>query len=256
MIRAKLIKKILVKTVTTSMVVTVINACLPLNDPRPDCFPDEGCERGKQCIAGKCTPPKNREILIGLECIQSHACRSSLTRYESVNVGMVNGGISAGNDLDLALEQEDIPLSLRACLIIEQPSQTIISFLKTTNTMQRAPLFTGQTRASLIVLSSDATCPNSEEQLKERGLLRDCILEDGCVLKLRSEQFNIGDETKIDITFNGDVGQCLETTWSKQVPSEECDQDDNDCDGFIDEGLNCSLPQSDTSVEGPLAGAQ
>ena len=74
---------------------------------------------------------------------------------------MINGGISAGNELDFSLEQEDIPLSHRACLIIEQPSQTVISFLKTTSIMQSSPLFTGQTRASLILLSGDATCPNS-----------------------------------------------------------------------------------------------
>ena len=85
MIRAKLTKQIVVQTAAMGVIITIINACLPLNDPRPDCFPDEDCKRGQQCIAGKCIPPKSREIFIDLACIQSNACRLSLARHESIN---------------------------------------------------------------------------------------------------------------------------------------------------------------------------
>ena len=33
--------------------------------------------------------------------------------------------------------------------------------------------------------------------------------------------------------------QCVETTWTNEPPNEICDQKDNDCDGFFDEGVEC-----------------
>ena len=38
----------------------------------------------------------------------------------------------------------------------------------------------------------------------------------------------------------GSAGRHGESFWSEETPAEECGGADRDCDGFIDEGLQCA----------------
>lgn len=199
------------------------SACLPVDEPRPQCFPKEPCEGGLICVEGACVPPPTRQLTLNLSCVSAPSCLSALSEREETSE-------------ETSDETSDV---VPACLILEQPhhvSAHPISLTDSASLSLEAPLSEGIVRASVVVLEG-SECPTSVEALKARSLHLACLEESGCLLRLRHPQAQVSDALTLD--FEGPLGQCVEVSWGTEAPAERCDGVDNDCDGFSDEGVSC-----------------
>ena len=206
-------------------------SCLPVEVDQPACYPEEGCPSGFECIEGHCVTPKERELLISAECISGLGCQESLLANQITE----------------------------ACLILEQPSGLQSTPLNYTQVISSevavaVPLLKAPLRASLVLLHdvegeveqgesqrSSLECLDTELLLL-RGLNRECVFEQGCLLRLRSETISrerILEEEPLTLSFDATSGQCIESVWGFDTPRERCGGGDMDCDGFFDEGLFC-----------------
>lgn len=203
-----------------ALLCALLTSCLPLSEAPPDCFPQEGCPLNLTCEAGRCVSPPERALAVRAGCLSAPACVAET---------------AAGGEV-------------RACLILEQPQLLSAHALTlpadAAEVSLRAPLFDAPLRASLVVLGEGAACPESPEELRARGLDAACLAEEGCRLRLRRPAL-LGDEVRagagapLALGFDQAGGQCFEASWGAPPPAERCDLDDNDCDGFTDEGLSC-----------------
>jgi hypothetical protein len=224
-----------------------LTSCLALDGQKPQCFPEEGCSLGSECIDGRCRPPSEIQLTLSLECLSAQACLTSMALSaqgvhdsaggeESMSEESMNGGlefIDAGG-----ADSMNLPIQ-RGCLILEQPHQLLSLPIDLESSTLSARLFKAPTRSSVIILSSTATCPTSPKEIRERKFDRECRLEEGCLLRVRRPPIDIVDGRAFTLSFVAEQGQCFESFWSIEAPAERCDQDDNDCDGFSDEGLTC-----------------
>jgi hypothetical protein len=205
-------------------------SCLGLDEKAPDCYPNEGCEMGYRCEAGRCIAPPIREITVKANCIASNSCQDQL--------------------IQLADNEEK---KAYFCLALEQPTHTYWLEL-TSNELNQSDMIIrkaqrlneGALRAQLFAFSTP--CPTDQAGAQALGLPQLCKIENGCLFRLRHEELSIVSQD-ISLDFSADEGQCKELTWSVNqyiMPKETCaDQEDNDCDGFIDEGSSCLRTDSE-----------
>ena len=206
-------------------------SCLPVNVDQPTCYPEEGCPSNLECIEGRCVTPKERELMISAECISGLGCQESLLAHQITE----------------------------ACLILEQPSGLRSAPLNYTQVISTevtvaVPLLKAPLRASLVLLhDAEVEVGQGESQrpslscqetelLRSRGLNRECVFEQGCLLRLRSETISrerLLEEEPLILSFDASSGQCIESVWGFDTPRESCGGGDLDCDGFFDEGLSC-----------------
>ena len=207
------------------------SACLPIDQPQPDCFPEEGCERGLICQAGRCLPPSPSKVKVKIGCLNGPSCQESLEDKQA-------------NYL---------------CLIVEQPGQLLGRLLQPEQVRSpdgeelTLPLMTGPLRASVIFVQSSSTSPtcDADEAIIERlNWHRSCEDQSGCVLRLRRPMSNFSEGTpSIDLEFSDEQGRCYESIWGGEAPFEQCGGGDADCDGFSDEGIACE-PSSFVNDDG------
>ena len=207
--------------------------CLPIDKKSPDCFPDEGCERGEMCIEGSCVSPPLRSVKITLGCLAGEGCSEELMERQVSE----------------------------ACLVIEQPNALYSSPFALDQARfdggatVSIPLMSGPVRASILILSSPpesemettSLCTLTPKDLERLQLHRTCPEHLGCVLRLRREQLSVvhTDTALLELSFSGPQMSCVESMWSGEAPREVCGGDDRDCDGFMDEGLQCDSPPRD-----------
>jgi hypothetical protein len=197
-------------------------ACLPVEAPQPECFPLDPCPRGLSCVAGRCERPAERSISVSLSCLSSQVCLDELD--------------------DRA--QERSPEGGSLCLILEQPQQVTVHRVNLDPTAPQtlsAPLMESALRATLVFLS-EPECPQGEGEVSAMGLGLTCVAELSCVLRLRHPQLSaerVAMSEVIALDFSSDQGQCPDRAWGAQSPEERCDGVDQDCDGFLDEGVVC-----------------
>lgn len=201
-------------------------SCLPIDVSQPSCFPHESCPRGLSCIEGRCEAFPERSIELSFSCLSSPACLNELQVRAQESLSTESGdGVF--------------------CLLIEQPQQlTAHAITLEPDEPQRVhiPLSSSALRASLVLLQAPE-CPESEEKLKAMGLGLTCAQELGCLLQLRHPQVSadlVHSSDLISLNFSNENGQCLDLTWSSHAPIEICNEQDEDCDGFIDEGILCN----------------
>ena len=223
-------------------VTMLLSSCLAIDGQKPQCFPEEGCSLGSECIDGYCRPPPEIQLTLSLECLSAQACLTSMALSaqglsdtagddEAMSGGLAEGNTGGADSMTLPIQ--------RGCLILEQPHQLLSLPIDLESSSLSAHLFKAPTRSSVIILSSTATCPTSPEEIRERKFDRECLLEEGCLLRVRRPEVVIVDGRALTLSFVAEQGQCYESFWSIEPPAERCDQDDNDCDGFSDEGLIC-----------------
>lgn len=204
------------------ILVITLTSCLPVDDPRPDCFPEEPCPRGLLCVEGRCEQLPERHVIVSFSCLTSPACLSTLDERSS-------------------LSSEERPA---LCLILEQPQRLSayrLSLEPSAPQELTALLSASALRASLALINAPE-CPSNEPALRAMGLDLTCSAELGCVLRLRHPQLSaeqMEGSSTLTLNFSGEVGQCLERTWGAAAPQERCDGLDDDCDGFIDEEVSC-----------------
>ena len=201
----------------------MIPACLPVDQVKPDCFPEEGCPLNLSCIEGRCVSPQTKLSHVSLNCLGQQGCYDQL----------LNAGFE------------------RACLFIEQPEtlfavpfnfdQAREDFVELNLALKEAPL-----RATVMLMETqdiESPCPSSPQAIKQKGFLDSCNDEQGCLLKLRTLTIEREQITKAEpllISFDGSAGQCIESRWRENLNiMERCNASDFDCDGFVDEGLSC-----------------
>lgn len=205
-----------------SIIIAFTYACLPVDVVQPECYPEEGCPINFECLEGRCTQAKKKNVKIVLNCLRHFGCFDHLVR--------------------LGFE--------RACLIIEQPSALYgvpFNFTQAREedgvllslAVQEAPL-----RSSIVLMSGVVSeeCPQSVSEIEAKGLHRHCDQDIGCLLRLRAGTINVEQigQQVIELNFDGADGQCIESLWGEEVVAEEqCGGEDQDCDGFVDEGLQC-----------------
>lgn len=217
-------------------VMFAVTSCLPVETNKPQCFPEVGCEFGLACIQGKCEPPPSRTLSLELSCLSSNLCQENLMSREIQGMNESEEETIISNS-DPDNTQEKRP---QACLILEQPHHLSAYLVDLETKDIEVSLFEGSLRTSLLILDKQSVCPKDVEELKERRLHRTCSTDEGCLLRLRRPDIKVGADPLLMLSFSGELGQCLESTWAESAPAELCDDDDNDCDGFVDEGLDCS----------------
>ena len=188
-----------------------------LNEDKPECFPNEACPIGLKCEQGKCVNPPLRKVDVDLSCFVQEGCLAS---FNSFNMN------------------DDLP---QVCLILEQGSllRSITLPLDQASFETYLPLFEGPLRSRVVVLDPDVSCPQSADEVIESNLNQNCTNEQGCIWLARALNQDISiSQSQVSLEFSQNQ-QCVETTWTNEPPNEICDQKDNDCDGFFDEGVEC-----------------
>lgn len=197
--------------------------CLPIEVNQPECFPQEGCPTNLECVNGQCLEPPIKQSKVTVNCLRYFGCYQQL--------------VSAGFE--------------HACLIIEQPAALYglpFNFNQAREAdgltlglkLQSAPL-----RASIILMDSESTeaCPQSPADIERKQVHQQCDLNLGCILRLRTQMISaeqIESQEQIELKFDGEDGQCVESIWGmNMLRVEQCGGEDLDCDGFVDEGLQC-----------------
>jgi hypothetical protein len=205
-----------------------LSACYPVDEKAPDCYPQQGCEEGLICQAGKCVFPPLVKLDIKTQCITSSSCQTNLLQIgmNTPNYCLFLEQPSTNQALESSIHRTW--LSLSQAQIINQDQEAI---------SVEVPLTQAELRASLYALSTD--CPNDQTQANVFGIPDQCLATKGCLFRLRTEQIKV-DGTNAVLDFSQESGACQELRWyisEDKIPSETCDQSDNDCDGFVDESL-------------------
>ena len=201
----------------------LLQACLPVDVDQPECFPQQGCPINFECVEGQCLEPPTKPSKVTVNCLRHFGC------YEQL--------VGAGFE--------------QACLIIEQPAALYgvpFSFNQARDTdgltldlkLQNAPL-----RASIVLVNSErfSECPQSPTDIERVQMHRQCDVNLGCILRLRTLSISAEsmiNQSIIELQFDGPDGQCVESVWGMEMlNTEQCGGEDLDCDGFVDEGLIC-----------------
>jgi hypothetical protein len=216
----------------SSILLCAIHACLPIEELVPTCFPNETCPLGSICIAGECQKPPVRTLTLNMKCLSDTQCRTGLENYVDLS-SSENESMTSSVNLS------------QACLLLLQNQHIQMLSIDLEQTEVQASLFEAQTQAFLLLLNQDYSCPVFET-FPKKDLSDLCQSEQGCHFYLRASPLIINKKEQVinkkeqaDISFTYQDGQCIHSTWSTTAPMEVCDQGDNDCDGFIDEGVSC-----------------
>jgi hypothetical protein len=206
--------------------------CLSIDTKSPECFPAEDCERGTMCVEGRCITPPLRSVTIKLGCLTGDGCSEELSMRRVTE----------------------------SCLIIEQPNAIFSSPFALDQARfddgatLSIPLMSGPVRSSVLLLTNPpesfqetSLCALTPDELERYQLHRSCPESLGCILRLRHEEVSVlhTDTDLVTLDFSGPQMSCAESVWSAERPSEICGGADRDCDGFFDEGVQCSSPQDD-----------
>ena len=205
----------------------MMNACLPLEEEQPECFPDESCPLGTQCMAGICQPAPKQSVQLDLQCIEGTQCQNSLLQYTADQD--MNSMMSSTRELDISLQ----------CLVVLQSNQIVVQEITAEQEQIDMPLFESSMQAFLLLVDREKGCPDIQTY-PQADLSDVCVTEQGCHFYLRALPSSIEKDQINLIQFTAEDKQCVSSTWITAPPAEQCDGGDNDCDGFVDEGVNCS----------------
>ncbi|MCB9552529.1 MAG: hypothetical protein H6705_11720 [Myxococcales bacterium] len=191
--------------------------CLPVDTPRPECFPDQPCPAGGVCRDGRCVPPADRTLTVRVDACIGEAgspCRATLEPR-----------LDAGAD------------GARACLVVEED---VVDLRWTPDLGLRLPgdpempitlaLPVGRPiDAGLFFLDAVTPC--------DRGLLQAAACEAGrgCLFALRRTGWVVADHAGPVALDFGDGG--CDARFGEAPPPERCDGRDDDCDGRADESF-------------------
>ena len=205
-----------------SLLVITLASCLPIDEDIPQCFPNESCPLGTVCMAGECKAPAKHLIGIDASCLDQQ-CQENLTNYTSD---------------ESAADIDTFDISQK-CLILIQKNQIQTLVIEDIKAEISANLFEENTQAFLLFVDRTQSCPQFDTY-PEENLANLCLSDQGCHMYLRANNLQVTYGQQQIFNFTYEDGQCLASQWVSRSPEEVCDQGDNDCDGFIDEGVNCN----------------
>ncbi len=191
----------------------LLAGCLPVDDPKPECFPGEGCANGAACVAGRCVErPGGGSVAVVAGCLGAAdgACHRSLQPHV----------FDAPGNACLVVEIDGVtraaPLYYAGGRLVGEGTGDEAEVTLEASAGQAA-------RAALFLLSGgDDVCAS--------GALRvdtECGADASCALKLETPEVVLDEPPRFEFS-------ACEARWAEPV-ADLCDGADEDCDGRVDE---------------------
>ncbi|MCB9535117.1 MAG: hypothetical protein H6704_02555 [Myxococcales bacterium] len=184
-----------------ALLTLLLGGCLPVDDPRPECFRDTPCADGRACVAGRCTAPAGLPLAVEAPCLVDTACAASVAAR---------------------------PAPVASACLVSADTTIPLPWSGAGVGAAEAPPPDAPTAARLFLLEA-----GGEAACAPGGLRPDspCEADTFCVLALD------GVLAPVDAGATFTVDTCA-PLWAGAPPAEQCDGGDQDCDGAADEGFD------------------